>query len=190
MPSIKRLLPVCCTNILSTLSGGRFLLPWWSLPLLFGSWLSLVAKYVKAREVSTRILLTTLTPLSYYRAIFHHLKTECPPFMLIWVSPVCGSDGKTYRNEGLLKYHACETGTEIEVVSKGKCPKKSKQLNRIQLQSFWKGKREITAISTLKNYRAVPSRLRDFFITQCLWIWWQYIHQWVLSEATRLWDWD
>ena len=47
---------------------------------------------------------------------------------------VCGSDGKSYMNVCYLKKHACETGTDITVATEGKCPKKGKHFNRIQLQ--------------------------------------------------------
>ena len=48
-------------------------------------------------------------------------KPNCPKGCPKILSPVCGSDGKTYSNECVLKMTACESGEDITKVHDGPC---------------------------------------------------------------------
>ena len=58
-------------------------------------------------------------------------RSNCP-LHLDWV---CGSNGRTYPNECIMKHDACKKGIEIIVASKGKCAKGTSSNHFYQLNN-------------------------------------------------------
>ena len=52
---------------------------------------------------------------------------DCPTFCARQYAPVCGSDGKTYSNSCMMKFHSCEQGLKVKLVSDGRCPSDKKE---------------------------------------------------------------
>ena len=46
---------------------------------------------------------------------------NCPKACPLIYAPVCGSDGKTYSNECMMKATACENGEDITKAHDGPC---------------------------------------------------------------------
>ena len=62
--------------------------------------------------------------------------TDCPDID----EPVCGSDGKSYSSECVLKSQACQTKTVVQVVGgPAKCRKFSQTLLLSSWLGVWKG---------------------------------------------------